>query len=122
MTNGKPRRTKFPANLVGPQIRRLRAARGWSQTKLALRLQLSGLNIGREVLAQIEAQTHCLKDKDIPYFAHALKVDLADLYFGNQNGQRSPAAVIALLQTACQPKPCSNSCNEFITTPLRQNW
>jgi transcriptional regulator with XRE-family HTH domain len=56
MTNGKPRRTKFPANLVGPQIRRLRAARGWSQTKLALRLQLSGLNIGREVLAQIEAQ------------------------------------------------------------------
>jgi transcriptional regulator with XRE-family HTH domain len=88
MTNGKPRRTKFPANLVGPQIRRLRAARGWSQTKLALRLQLSGLNIGREVLAQIEAQTHCLKDKDILYFAHALKVDLADLYFRNLRQSR----------------------------------
>ncbi len=122
MTNGKPRRTKYPANFVGPQIRRLRAAHGWSQSKLALRLQLSGLNIGREVLAQIEAQTHCIKDMDIPYFAHALKVDLANLFFGNQNGLRSTAAVIALLQSSCQSKPFSKSCNEFITTPLKQNW
>ena len=106
MTNGKPQRTKNPANFGGPQIRRLRAARGWSQAKLALRLQLSGLNIGREVLAQIEAQTHCIKDKDILYFAHALKVDLADLYFGNENGRRSTADAIAGFQAACQPKLC----------------
>jgi transcriptional regulator with XRE-family HTH domain len=105
MTNNNPRRTKFPANLAGPQIRRLRDARGWSQSKLTTRLQLSGLNIGREVLAQIEAQTHCIKDKDIPYFAHALQVDMADLYLGNHNGQRSVADVIALLQATCPPKP-----------------
>ena len=105
MSNHQPRRTKYPANLVGPHIRRFRAARGLSQSKLALRLQLNGLNIGREVVAQIEAQTHCIKDKEVLYFAHALKVDLADLFFGNQYGQRSTAAVIAALQAAGQPKP-----------------
>jgi transcriptional regulator with XRE-family HTH domain len=99
MTNNRPRRTKYPANYIGPQIRRLRAALGWSQSKLALRLQLGGLNICREVLAQIEAQDHCVKDKDIPYFARALKVEMADLYFGDQNGPRSTADVIARLQT-----------------------
>jgi len=119
MIKKHPRRTKFPANLAGPQIRRLRAARGWSQAKLSLRLQLSGLNIGREVLAQIEAQTHCIKDKDLIYFADALKVDLTDLYFGNQFGQRSPAAVIAWLATAGHKNPRAKSCNEFITTPTR---
>lgn len=122
MTSGKPQQVKPPANFVGPQIRRLRTARGWSQSKLALRLQLSGLDIGREGVAQIETQTHCIKDKDILYFAHVLKVDLADLYFGNQKGYRSTAAVIALLQTSCQPKPSSKSCNEIITTHEKQNW
>ena len=119
MINGKTQQVKNPANFVGPQIRRVRILRGWSQAKLAERLQLSGLDIGREGVAQIETQTHCIKDKDILYFAFALKVDLADLFFGNQNGRRSPAAVIALLQTSCQPKPLSKCCNEIVTTPFR---
>jgi transcriptional regulator with XRE-family HTH domain len=119
MINGKPQQEKNPANFVGPQIRRVRILRGWSQAKLAERLQLSGLDIGREVVAQIETQTHCIKDKDIIYFAFALKVDLADLFFGNQNGRRSPAAIIALLQTTCQQNTLSKSCNEIVTTPFR---
>ena len=54
----------------------LRTARGWSQSKLAMRLQLNGLDISRTVLAQMESQLHCIKDKDIPYFARALRADL----------------------------------------------
>ncbi|MGO9537904.1 MAG: helix-turn-helix domain-containing protein [Limisphaerales bacterium] len=73
---------KCHTNIVGPQIRKLRAARGWSQAKLALRLQLSGLDIRRDVLAQMESQLHCIKDRDIPYFARALGADLADLFIG----------------------------------------
>ncbi len=69
-------------NLVGPQIRRLRTARGWSQSKLAMRLQLNGLDISRTVLAQMESQLHCIKDKDIPYFARALRADLTDIFIG----------------------------------------
>jgi transcriptional regulator with XRE-family HTH domain len=80
MTNGNPRRTKFPANFVGPQIRKLRIKQGWSQAKLAERLQLNGLDIGREGVAQVEAQAHCVKDKDLFLFAHALKVNLPELF------------------------------------------
>jgi transcriptional regulator with XRE-family HTH domain len=78
--------TKIPrANIIGPQIRRLRCARGWSQAKLAVHLQLNGLNVGREFIAQIENQTHCIKDKHIPYFATALDVKVANLFLGFDN-------------------------------------
>jgi hypothetical protein len=80
MANGNPRRTKFPANFVGPQIRKWRIKHGWSQAKLAERLQLNGWDIGREGVAQVEAQAHCVKDKDLLLFAHALKVNLPELF------------------------------------------
>jgi transcriptional regulator with XRE-family HTH domain len=98
---------KTPANLIGPQIRRLRAARGWSQSKLAFKLQMSGLDVGREVVAQIETQTHCVKDKDIPFFALVLKVEVAELYVNGNNGKKSAAALIISLQAASEPKPPS---------------
>jgi transcriptional regulator with XRE-family HTH domain len=73
---------KSHTNIVGPQIRKLRAARGWSQAKLAVRLQLNGLDIRRDVLAQMESQLHCIKDRDIPHFARALGANLAELFGG----------------------------------------
>lgn len=73
---------KGHTNIVGPQIRKLRAARGWSQSKLALRLQLGGLDISRAVLGQMESQLHCIKDRDIPHIARALGTNLADLFGG----------------------------------------
>ncbi|MGH7953798.1 MAG: helix-turn-helix domain-containing protein [Limisphaerales bacterium] len=76
------RQSKCQTNMVGPQIRRLRTARGWSQSKLAMRLQLGGLDISRAVLGQMESQLHCIKDKDIPHFARALGADLADIFIG----------------------------------------
>lgn len=80
MANSNPRRTKFPANHVGPQIRRLRRARGWSQAKLAERLQLNGLDVGRDVVARIECQIHCVRDKELLFFARTLDVDVSRLF------------------------------------------
>jgi transcriptional regulator with XRE-family HTH domain len=80
MTNGKPRRTKFPANLVGPQIRKLRSARGWSQAKFAVQLQLKGLDMGRDVVARIECRIHCIRDRDILLFARTLGVEVSKLF------------------------------------------
>jgi len=80
MTNGKPRRTKFPANLVGPQIRKLRFARGWSQAKFAVQLQLKGLDMGRDVVARIECRIHCIRDRDILLFARTLGVEVSKLF------------------------------------------
>ena len=84
MTNGKPRRTKFPANLVGPQIRKLRSARGWSQAKFAMQLQLKGLDMGRDVVARIECQIRGIRDLDIPFFANTLGVEVSHLFFNLQ--------------------------------------
>jgi len=67
-------------NIVGAQIRKLRYNRGWSQAQLAIQLQLKGLDVGREVVAQIEGQTHCVKDKDLPYFARVFQVGLHELF------------------------------------------
>jgi transcriptional regulator with XRE-family HTH domain len=67
-------------NIVGPKIRKLRYARGWSQSKFAVQLQLKGLDVGRDIVARIECQMHCVKDKEIPYFARALGVKVSDLF------------------------------------------
>jgi transcriptional regulator with XRE-family HTH domain len=80
MVSSNPRRTKFPANFIGPQIKRLRRARGWSQAKLAERLQLNGLDVGRDVVARIECRLHCVRDKEILFFAQTLDVEVARLF------------------------------------------
>ncbi len=98
---------KTPANILGPQIRRLRFARGWSQAKFASKLQMKGLDIGREVVAQIESQTHCLKDKDIPVFAEVLKVQVAELYLFAQNGQGSAAGIMVSVSVVSGSKPAA---------------
>jgi transcriptional regulator with XRE-family HTH domain len=67
-------------NIIGVQIRRLRFHRSWSQAHLAIQLQLEGLDVSREVVAQIEGQTHCVRDRDLPYFARVLGVGLPDLF------------------------------------------
>ena len=67
-------------NLVGPQVRKLRYNRGWSQAHLAMQLQLEGLDVGREVVAQIEGQTHCVKDSQLPYFSTVFGIELIELY------------------------------------------
>jgi hypothetical protein len=85
------------ANTVGPQVRKFRCDHGWSQARLAMYLQLSGLDIGREVVAQIEGQTHCVKDRDLPYFAQVFGVDLADLFLGAGKGNHQLAEAIAQL-------------------------
>lgn len=67
-------------NLVGPQIRKLRCARGWSQEQLALKLQILGWDICRSGVGKIEAQIARVIDQRLLYFAAALQVEVADLY------------------------------------------
>ena len=80
MIKGKQQGTDRRANIIGPRIRKFRAARGWSQAKLAVQLQLKGLDMGRDVVARIECQIHGVRDRDIPYFARALGVEVSHLF------------------------------------------
>ena len=81
MLKNESRRTKVPANWIGPQMRHWRMARGWSQQECAVKLQLQGLDYSREVLARIECQLHCVKDWAIPCIAETLGVDIRQLFF-----------------------------------------
>jgi transcriptional regulator with XRE-family HTH domain len=67
-------------NMVGPQIRKLRYVRGWSQTVLAAKLQILGGDIDRVAVAKIESRLVHVDDYELFYFTKVFKVGLADLF------------------------------------------
>ena len=73
-------RTKTPANIVGPQIRKRRSDLGLTQEALATRCQLKGFDISRGTLSQIEAQLRCVTDDELLALARVLKVTTDSLY------------------------------------------
>lgn len=83
-----PRKT--PANVVGPQVRKLRYAMGLTQEKLAARCQLAGLDISRATLAQIEARLRCVADAELFVLARVLKVTTDSLYPDEMKRSRKP--------------------------------
>jgi hypothetical protein len=66
-------------NLIGPQVRRLRCAKNWSQEKLQLQLQDQGLNIWRQRIARIESGAACVSDFEVVVFSRALDVVALEL-------------------------------------------
>ncbi len=113
-------------NIVGPQIRKLRMQRNWSQSKMAVKLQFAGFDVGRECIAKIEGQTRCVRDADLLFIARVLNAPLADLFpqmepskpiaesIERLRSKRQPAHFVPL---AVQPKPTTpvyfsrNGCN-----------
>ena len=73
-------RKQFPANIVGPQIRKIRCQLLLTQEQLAARCQLRGLDISRGTLAQIESQFRYVSDEELFMFAVVLRTPLLDLF------------------------------------------
>ena len=73
-------RKRFPANVVGPQIRNRRYAMGLSQEDLAAQCQRAGLDISRATLAQIEIRFRYVSDEELATLACLLKVSPNALY------------------------------------------
>lgn len=67
-------------NIVGPQVRRLRYERSWSQNTLATKLQLLGWDIDRAGVGKIESQLIHVDDHKLLYLARVFQVGLADLF------------------------------------------
>jgi transcriptional regulator with XRE-family HTH domain len=100
-------------------VRKLRYNRGWSQAKLAIQLQLKGLDVAREVVAQIEGQTHCVRDRDLPYFMRVFQVDMPALFptFAVDRpihdsimlllGNGKPEAPLKVVMKSLQPDPAN---------------
>ena len=66
-------------NIVGPQVRKLRSAKGWSQEDLAAHLQRQGWAIMRGTLAKIEAQVRCVSDREMLTLSRVLGVSMEKL-------------------------------------------
>ncbi len=87
-------------NLSGPQIRRLRYSRDWSQSVLAARLQLLGWDIDRAGVAKIEAQLVHVDDYELLYFARVFNVSLLDLFPRIDPERRLDEVLNALMRRA----------------------
>ncbi len=75
------KRTKSKiANVVGPQIRKIRYGMGLTQEEFAARCQVAGLNISRGTLSQIEAQLRCVSELELFRLSRILKVTMEDLF------------------------------------------
>ncbi len=75
-------RKKYPANVVGPQIRKARKKLGMTQEQFAARCQLAGLDISRSTLGQIEARLRYVSDEELIVLASLLGVSADHLYPG----------------------------------------
>ena len=68
-------------NVIGPEVRRLRSRRNWSQNDLAIKLQLLGMDDAtRGKISKIESRLVWVSDDDLIYLARALGVGTEELY------------------------------------------
>jgi transcriptional regulator with XRE-family HTH domain len=73
-------RKKYPANVVGSQIRKVRRKLGLTQEQFAARCQLESLDISRSTLGQIEARLRYVSDEELIVLASLLGVTADQLY------------------------------------------
>jgi len=81
-------RTKTPANVVGPQIRKRRIELELTQEEFAVQCQLGRLDISRGTLSQIESQLRCVTDDELFALARILKVTTDSLFPAPQKGRK----------------------------------
>ena len=60
-------------NIIGPQVRRLRNQRGWSQEQLAAKLQIAGWDISRSALAKIETRLQWMRNYQLAYLLNVFR-------------------------------------------------
>lgn len=66
-------------NVLGPALRKIREAHGWSQGDVAAMLQRLGWSVDRTLVTKIEARRRCLTDYELFLFIRILKISLAEL-------------------------------------------
>ena len=67
-------------NVIGPQIRKLREQKGWTQDELAVKAQLYGWDTSRLSVTRLENQERRVPDVELFVFAKVLGVGADDLF------------------------------------------
>lgn len=76
---------KLGLNVVGPQVRKWRIKKGWTQSVLAQKLQLQGWSISIGSLGKLEAQLRRVPDCELMFLAKVLGVSISDLFPKNSS-------------------------------------
>ncbi len=79
MTKTKTTFKRRYRNIAGPEVRRLRNAKGWTQADLAAKLQIVGLDLERADVAKIESQLRSIYDFELFLLAAVLETDALGL-------------------------------------------
>ena len=69
-----------PQNIIGPVVRELRSAKGWTQAMLAARCARLGWDISENTVTKIEKQFRCVTDEESVCLARALGVRLEEVF------------------------------------------
>jgi transcriptional regulator with XRE-family HTH domain len=73
---------KTPAllNVIGPHVRKLRTQRGWTQDRLAVKLQLAGWDVSRNSVTTLENRQRRVPDLELLVIARVLGVKADELF------------------------------------------
>jgi transcriptional regulator with XRE-family HTH domain len=71
---------KLELNVVGPQVRKFRVRKGWTQSVLARKLQLQGWSISVGSLGKLEAQLRRVPDCELMFLARVLGISIVDFF------------------------------------------
>ena len=74
-------------NVIGPQVRRLRKQKGWTQEQLATKLQLCGWDTSRESVMRFENQDRRVPDLEVFVLARVLGVKADEFFPRNLRGR-----------------------------------
>lgn len=72
------------ANISGDRIHQARTAKRMSQNDLAVKMQVSGIGIGREAISRIETGDRFVTDYELAALSRILDVSLEWLTFENE--------------------------------------
>lgn len=67
-------------NVCGPQIKKLRMAKGMTQEDLAAQMQICGIIIERHCISRTEKGTRFIPDYELPVYAKIFQVPLEALF------------------------------------------
>ena len=70
---------KLGLNVVGPQVRKFRNRKGWTQAILAQKLQLQGWSVSLGSVGKLEAQLRRVPDCELIFLAKVLGVNAGEL-------------------------------------------
>lgn len=82
-----------PKNALGPVIKEIRLAAGWSLEQLASRLTHEGWTCAADQLERVESQEVGIKDFELLYFSAALGVSADELWKRLMQKRSQPHAI-----------------------------